>query len=113
MVNNRELTEDGLEKNFATNTLGEWWRLLKNGTNFWLQKRVFTAGFMSCVFLLSEGSYFCSVREGERKEVLQLVWSVTVEFLHFSFFFFFSYQCLYHSSSGQIQIRFNSIDSEI
>uniref|UniRef100_A0A8B9QST5 Dehydrogenase/reductase SDR family member 12 n=1 Tax=Anas platyrhynchos TaxID=8839 RepID=A0A8B9QST5_ANAPL len=27
MVNNRELTEDGLEKNFATNTLGEWWRL--------------------------------------------------------------------------------------
>jgi len=25
MVNNRELTEDGLEKNFATNTLGEYW----------------------------------------------------------------------------------------
>lgn len=24
MVNNRELTEDGLEKNFATNTLGEY-----------------------------------------------------------------------------------------
>lgn len=88
MVNNRELTEDGLEKNFATNTLGEWWRLLKNDTYFWLQKRVFTPGFMSCVFLLNEGSYCCPVREGERKEVLQLLWSVTVEFLHFSFFFF-------------------------
>lgn len=49
MVNTRELTEDGLEKNFATNTLGEYWRFTSGTYLFCLQKCVFIAGFVRCV----------------------------------------------------------------